>query len=721
MTLPPRIIQDFAGRYLPAGEFLLPVCTTRERALMLISALNYAVANRPDEPDFAEAMTDVYNAIYYAQSPEQAPCNDCGGTAEPGNCYEFTPAILDEIYPGNPYTGESVPGEPFVWYLSPEPNLTGAPLNALTTDLAQIAVDPPGTVGVVLHTRAAGTVEFHLHTINFGGLVTAVIDDNPLSVSYVQLKSDPFAAPPAPPDDVVLEVEVPDGEHFIRLSFIPWFTFDPEGTIVPLFGGAIRKIVVCTEDIMGFFRQPEFRFTAECGLEVSYDNGDTWAAVPGWDTYAAECFTGPEGPEGPTGPTGPEGPQGPQGPQGPAGEDCDCPEPGDPPIPDEPYGWPEPEVPATNTRCEVAYAIAELMLAQYVDFQNEALAALVTEGLTNAQVTSQLETIATGAAAGGAISASVTNLWGLIPGLVVADVAGVAGLVVLIRNYFLALDALELEAFRDAALEAAVLDDYACAMFNLLEAASIDFPDPATLTAWVDYVLNNDPSSEPGFALHFWTWLAAWRAKWYQFLASLPAALSYPAADCSECGDGDCGSVPAAAPEYVVSILENGALLAPFGHANPYGLGNVNLIDLEHAGWVQGAPYTEGDVNHCRPTGARGYRYGVAVCVTYDRDVCISQARWVASSASGLWGGQFNTWLVGEDSAGARTVLASNNYAGTGGSLDVEAVLNGSPVPPTVVRKLWFMFIAGGPGVTSQTGQTSRCIDINQINNAAPL
>ena len=71
---------------------------------------------------------------------------------------------------------------------------------------------------------------------------------------------------------------------------------------------------------------PQFRFTAECGLEYSNDDGTTWLAVSGWDTNALDCFQGEKGDPGDPGDPGPmglQGPTGPEGPPGPAGV-CDC-------------------------------------------------------------------------------------------------------------------------------------------------------------------------------------------------------------------------------------------------------------------------------------------------------------------------------------------------------------------------------------------------------------
>ena len=50
---------------------------------------------------------------------------------------------------------------------------------------------------------------------------------------------------------------------------------------------------VCTDML-------QFQFTDTCGLQYSVDGGVTWIDVPGWDTFAGACFTGPTGPTGPT-------------------------------------------------------------------------------------------------------------------------------------------------------------------------------------------------------------------------------------------------------------------------------------------------------------------------------------------------------------------------------------------------------------------------------------
>ena len=60
-----------------------------------------------------------------------------------------------------------------------------------------------------------------------------------------------------------------------------------------------------------------FRFTSDCGLEYTNDNGGNWIAVPGWTDFAAICFTGPQGEQGPSGSTGLPGADGAPGADGP--------------------------------------------------------------------------------------------------------------------------------------------------------------------------------------------------------------------------------------------------------------------------------------------------------------------------------------------------------------------------------------------------------------------
>lgn len=95
-----------------------------------------------------------------------------------------------------------------------------------------------------------------------------------------------------------------------------------------------------------------WKFTAECGLEYSNDNGGTWNSVPGWSSFAEACFKGDQGESGPVGPVGPVGP---------SGEDCECTD----PVPVQP------PVPVGEDRCvtacNIAFGLGDYFYQQFED------------------------------------------------------------------------------------------------------------------------------------------------------------------------------------------------------------------------------------------------------------------------------------------------------------------------------------------------------------------
>lgn len=56
---------------LPEGEFLLPVCTTRQRVLELLSALKRAEIYTELN---VSSKIDILEALAYVQNPQDAPC-----------------------------------------------------------------------------------------------------------------------------------------------------------------------------------------------------------------------------------------------------------------------------------------------------------------------------------------------------------------------------------------------------------------------------------------------------------------------------------------------------------------------------------------------------------------------------------------------------------------------------------------------------------------------
>lgn len=114
----------------------------------------------------------------------------------------------------------------------------------------------------------------------------------------------------------------------------------------------------------------EIRFTDECGLEYSNDDGSSWTPVSGWTDFAPACFTGPQGETGATGATGAPGADGADGADGATGATgatgangidgvdgtdgidgvcLDC----DPEVPINP------EEPGDGTRCAISIILAD--------------------------------------------------------------------------------------------------------------------------------------------------------------------------------------------------------------------------------------------------------------------------------------------------------------------------------------------------------------------------
>jgi hypothetical protein len=94
---------------------------------------------------------------------------------------------------------------------------------------------------------------------------------------------------------------------FIPLPFLPMvagalaeltdtWNWEQKGTINP--NDAAQEMAVMLHNWVdaGVGAMSLFRFTEECSFEFSNDNGVTWLVVPGWNEYAATCFTTPETP-----------------------------------------------------------------------------------------------------------------------------------------------------------------------------------------------------------------------------------------------------------------------------------------------------------------------------------------------------------------------------------------------------------------------------------------
>lgn len=315
----PYAIPPSVGEQLPDGEFLLPICTTRERALRILDALNYFTSRRVT--DDLDHIADVLRALAHVNNPTLAPCLDCGG-----GCIEYPPSAPFITYePNNPYTEPGVIPPGYVstpWYIADATSqsiydtlpgaacvtLGGLPPNPVFEGLPRFTVRLSGT----------GRVLLHLLLVNFGGMYQVTVDEDLLQTQVIDSNQDKISIPPETSDTTLWEWEfTTPGQHRIDVIILPNAQVEPP---FALFGGGLAKVELCdfseTPPMGNLYRtNPE----NPCELQESADQGATWTTI----YSAADCAepgpAGPAGPQGEPGPAGPAGPQGPQGPAGPAG------------------------------------------------------------------------------------------------------------------------------------------------------------------------------------------------------------------------------------------------------------------------------------------------------------------------------------------------------------------------------------------------------------------
>lgn len=299
----------------------------------------YSPTNQPIDIQWIHELTDGIADKLMRQ-------DDCPEDACDDGCTEYLPAAGFITYsPNDPFrtpdftpTGYLLPP----WYNNPAIPLPGvistdAMVNFLGIPNA-FAIPTAGFPRARINYSGTGEIEIEFVQVPQGGLVLIVIDDNPVSAQFLDLTSIGAAeiaslgfvlgaigieTDAQVVNTTVWEYDEPNpGPHHIDVTFLPNVGITDE--LVIGFGGGIRKVTLCGNEIGADMPTIEFRFTGGCALEVSYNGGLDFMPVPGWDTYAADCFTGPAGPageDGAAGQAGPAGPEGPAGPTGPAGED----------------------------------------------------------------------------------------------------------------------------------------------------------------------------------------------------------------------------------------------------------------------------------------------------------------------------------------------------------------------------------------------------------------
>lgn len=284
------------------GEFLLPVCTTRDRLEKMLNALN-AYRNLAQDGDL-DFMIDVLRALAFVD-PECGPC-EC---YDDQNIEILPTSDIITWNPNNPF--DTPPGTQIAGYNAP-PWLTGDDyidnlLTPVPTDA--IAVPRPDfdpldlingliTVGLPrFRVRFSGTgvIEIHLLQTIQGGYALITVDGDPLSADLVDTQ---FTSVGSLLDDVLSvidtvlegtitpvtiwerEITTP-GDHYIDVTFIPNLDVTPDlnDLLTIGWGGGLRKIV-----LSGFDVEPpivEFRQNPDnpCQLQQRRAFCDDWQTV----------------------------------------------------------------------------------------------------------------------------------------------------------------------------------------------------------------------------------------------------------------------------------------------------------------------------------------------------------------------------------------------------------------------------------------------------------
>ncbi len=317
-------------------------------------------------------------------------------------CLEYTPTSpIVSFAPTDPYTQPDVTpaGYEFpIWYVVPEgdtPNfLLGYKVGDVITTLA-------ATPGLLLPTsgwprfritfKGAGKLVVTLVKVVAGGRAQMQIDGDIGSLRWTPTGYDLVSIPPDTDveDEMVAEI-TGDGDHFVDITFVPFASVTPPSFG---FGGGIRKIELCSDDMVGVVPPPTFRVES-CVLQFQKPNGD-WQDIVDLTTCTVKGDTGEKGDTGDTGAkgdtgdtgakgdTGDTGAQGIQGIQGVAGADgtngadgadghCDdCPTQADPPGDA-----------SNDKRCQISNYLADWLIDKGVQSCNELIAAgAVTAGV----------------------------------------------------------------------------------------------------------------------------------------------------------------------------------------------------------------------------------------------------------------------------------------------------------------------------------------------------
>lgn len=233
---------------IPEGEFLLPVCTTKERLLELLTALNAErnlSGNKGENYDF---VVDIWRALAFIDDPCKADCVGCGED----KCYEYAPSATSVLWePADPYRNPTDIPPAYIlppWYVVTGANAVGGAMGDVLTDLARIPilpVLPPYDRFPRLRWTVNGAVRVQIYFVAVlaGSMAQIQVDGELLSLQYLDLNRDVISSPPETTEELIWEhVFATPGEHFVDVTIVPII----DDSSLPIrFGGGVRKFIIC--------------------------------------------------------------------------------------------------------------------------------------------------------------------------------------------------------------------------------------------------------------------------------------------------------------------------------------------------------------------------------------------------------------------------------------------------------------------------------------------
>lgn len=289
--------------YLPEGEFLVPLCTTRERLTKMLTVLTYGglLYGQPGISDY-DHIIDLMRALGWVDDPCKADCFPCEE-----KCVEYPPyAQFIDWSPQNPFTQPDLIPPPYTappFYVVPEtPPFVGTQKGDVIVSLNSATLNPfpnilPPPFGTILELLNSGfprfrvnlpdltrTTQVELHMVSFpsAGIAYITQDANPIGAQWVDLNVDvtdlvPFTLQGSLATIQIVEMEIAPGDHFIDVTFLPYPDDDFPWAY---FGGGLRKVVICGQDArsMAYFKLRQ-NPDDPCLLEQQLQPNGAWSTA----------------------------------------------------------------------------------------------------------------------------------------------------------------------------------------------------------------------------------------------------------------------------------------------------------------------------------------------------------------------------------------------------------------------------------------------------------